>query len=100
MCSLDWVRLEFEVRLALGETRVYDIYMTYSNDFVTTVATIATSARNRWEFLTVEHAVEFAWFSVNSTGDASIDAADLQRHFESYLADVHGVTLPAWMIGA
>jgi hypothetical protein len=74
--------------------------MTYSHDFTNTVATIATKAMARWRFLTSFEAVNFAWYSVNEVGDASIDDDDLQRHFEGFLADVHETTLPAWMIGA
>lgn len=71
----------------------------YSSDFVQTVALIAAKAQARWQFLSPEQSAEFAWYSVNEVGDASIDNDDLQRHFECYLADVHETTLPAWMIG-
>lgn len=74
--------------------------MAYSSDFVQTVALIAAKAQARWQFLTPERAAQFAWFSVNETGDASEDDNDLQRHFEMYLAEVHSITLPAWMIGS
>lgn len=71
--------------------------MNYSSDFVTTIATITAKAQIRWQFLTPERAVDFAWFSVNSVGDASIDDADLVRHFEAWL-DANGFAIPAWMI--
>lgn len=73
--------------------------MTTDYDFATTLATIAAKAQARWAFLGAESAVAFAWYSVNSNGDASIDDDDLQRHFEMWLVDVHQTTLPAWMIG-
>lgn len=73
--------------------------MTFSHEFATTLATIAAKAQSRWAFLTPENAVDFAWYSVNSVGDASIDTDDLKRHFEMWLVDAHGTTLPAWMIG-
>lgn len=73
--------------------------MTTDYDFATTLATIATRAMARWRFLTPDEAVSFSWYSVNAVGDASIDTADLQRHFEMWLVDVHETTLPAWMIG-
>lgn len=72
--------------------------MTYSSDFVKTVALIAAKAQSRWKFLTPERSVEFAWFSVNEVGDASEVDADLVRHFKFYLSEVHGVELPEWMI--
>ena len=74
--------------------------MAYSADFVQTVALIAAKAQARWQFLTPALAAEFAWFSCNETGDASIDDTDLQRHFELYLAEEHEITLLAWMIGS
>lgn len=90
----------FLSRLDWADVVLYGCHMTYSTEFATTLATIAAKAQSRWAFLTVEIVVDFAWFSVNTPGDASIDDDDLQRHFEEYLAaEVHGVTLPAWMIG-
>lgn len=77
-----------------------DGYMTYSSDFVKTVATIAAKAQARWQFLDPEQAVDFAWYSVNEPGDAAADDNDLPRHFEGWLADVHQTTLPSWMIGS
>jgi hypothetical protein len=77
---------------------LYGCHMTYSNEFPTTLATIAAKAQSRWAFLTVENTVEFAWFSVNTPGDASIDDDDLLDHFEQYLAEVHKTVLPDWMI--
>jgi len=68
--------------------------------FATTLATIAAKAKDRWQFLSPDACVEFAWFSVNETGDAEEDDSDLQRHFETWLAEEHQITLPAWMIGA
>lgn len=71
--------------------------MTFSHDFTTTLATIAAKAQNRWAFLSPELAVDFAWYSVNSVGDAAIDDADLRRHFENWNEDNdHGI--PAWML--
>ncbi len=74
--------------------------MTTDYDFATTLATITARALVRWRFLDADDALSFAWYSVNTDGDASIDDDDLQRHFEMWLADVHETTLPAWMIGA
>lgn len=55
--------------------------MTYSSDFVKTVALIAAKAVHTADDLTPEEGVEFAWFSVNQDGDASIDDADFVRHY-------------------
>jgi hypothetical protein len=74
--------------------------MTTDYDFASTLAKITARALVRWRFLDADDAVAFAWYSVNTPGDASIDDVDLQRHFEEWLADVHQTTLPAWMIGA
>ena len=74
--------------------------MTTDYDFATTLATIAVKAQARWRFLDPDNAVAFAWYSVNSVGDASIDDDDLHNHFVLWLADVHETTLPAWMIGS
>lgn len=91
------------LRLGLDsrQTVLYAVCMSrYSSDFVQTVALITARAMARWRFLTPDEAVGFAWYSCNEIGDASIDNADLQRHFECWLADVHNTTLPAWMIGS
>jgi hypothetical protein len=79
---------------------LYALRMTTDYDFATTLATITAKAMARWRFLDADAAVAFAWYSVNTPGDSSIDDADLQRHFEMWLADVHETTLPSWMIGA
>lgn len=71
--------------------------MAFSHDFATTLATIAAKAQIRWQFLSPERSVEFAWFSVDSVGDASIDDSDLVRHFEEWL-EANGFDIPAWMI--
>lgn len=60
--------------------------MSTNYDFATTLATIAAQAASRYN-LTADEAVEFAWFSVNSVGDASIDKADLRRHFLVWRAE-------------
>jgi hypothetical protein len=67
------------------------------NDFATTLATIAAKAQIRWQFLTPEYSADFAWFSTNCDGDASIDDGDLVRHFEAFLED-QGFDIPSWMI--
>jgi hypothetical protein len=89
---------DFLPRLDWPDVVLYGCHMTYSNEFPTTLATIAAKAQSRWAFLTVENTVEFAWFSVNTPGDASIDDDDLLDHFEQYLAEVHKTVLPDWMI--
>lgn len=63
----------------------------------TTVATIAAKAQSRWQFLSPEQSVEFAWFSVGEAGDASEDDDDLVYHFEVW-NDVCEHGIPAWMI--
>lgn len=83
-----------------AERVLYDVRMHTDYDLATTLATIAAKAMARWRFLTPEEAVNFAWYSVNEVGDASIDNADLLRHFQTFLVDVHNTALPAWMIGA
>ena len=88
-------RLEFLFDATLA--MLYASCMNYSSDFATTLATIAAKASLRWQYLGPERSVEFAWFSVNTAGDASIDDADLVRHFEAWL-DANGFDLPAWMI--
>lgn len=65
---------------------LYSICMTYSNDFVTTHATIAAKGAHVYG-LNPEQAVDFAWFSVNSVGDASIDDNDLDRHFDEWWSE-------------
>lgn len=69
--------------------------MTYSSDFAQTLALIAAKAQSRWPFLHPEQSGEFAWFSVNEVGDASIDDADLVRHFE-FWCEAKGLALTAW----
>lgn len=59
--------------------------MTYSHDFVDTIALIATRAKSEYPNLTPDVAVQFAWFSASQVGDASIDDADLTRHYETWL---------------
>lgn len=59
--------------------------MTTDYDFATTLATIAAKAMAHKD-ITPEKAVEFAWFSVNSVGDASIDDDDLARHLAEWRA--------------
>ena len=61
--------------------------MTYSSDFVKTVAIIAAKAQDRWRtHITPEQAVDFAWFSVNEVGDAAEDDNDLVEHFHAWRA--------------
>jgi hypothetical protein len=71
----------FAPGLALGETVLYASRMAFSHDFTTTLATIAAKAVHTADDLSPEDAVEFAWFSVDSVGDASIDDADFIRHY-------------------
>jgi hypothetical protein len=60
---------------------LYAVRMAYSSDFVQTVALVAARAQYMWgSSASPKDAVEFAWFSVNQTGDASIDDHDLARH--------------------
>jgi hypothetical protein len=66
-----------------SETRAHTEDMNFSHDFATTLATIAAKAAASWP-ITAEQAVDLAWFSVNSVGDASIDDADLARHFDAW----------------
>lgn len=62
--------------------------MTYSTEFANTLATIAAkAARKQGKQWTAEQCVDFAWFSVNSVGDASIDDEDFNRHVAEYAAD-------------
>jgi len=54
-------------------------------DFSNTLATIAAKAMTRRD-MTPERAVEFAWFSVATPGDASIDDEDFVRHLREFRA--------------
>lgn len=65
------------------EIVLYADCMNYSSDFATTLATIAAKAMS-FRGVTPEAAVDFAWFSVNSVGDASIDDHDLARHLAEW----------------
>lgn len=58
--------------------------MTYSPDFATTLAIVAAKAAKKRNVTTPEEAAEFAWFSVNQVGDASIDDADFDRHYKMW----------------
>lgn len=57
--------------------------MTYSNDFSNTLATIAAKAM-AFKDMTPETAVDFAWFSVNTPGDAAEDEDDFVRHLAEW----------------
>ncbi len=59
--------------------------MTYSPDFATTLATIAAKAMG-FKDITPEAAVDFAWFSVNTPGDAAEDDDDFTRHLAEWRA--------------
>ncbi len=59
--------------------------MTYSADFAHTLALIAAKAMAHRD-ISPDAAVSFAWFSVNSTGDASIDDDDFSRHLAEWRA--------------
>lgn len=54
-----------------------------SSEFANTLATIAAKAMTDRR-MSPEQAVDFAWFSVNSVGDASIDDDDLTRHLAEW----------------
>lgn len=58
--------------------------MTTDYDFATTLATIAAKGAHVYG-LNPAQSVDFAWFSVNSVGDASIDDDDLDRHFDLWV---------------
>lgn len=57
--------------------------MTTDYDFANVLATIAAKAMT-FRNITPEQAVNFAWFSVNSVGDASIDDDDFVRHMAEW----------------
>ena len=60
---------------------------TYSPDFVNTVATIAVKAsRYLGADYTVEDCLAFAWFSVNSVGDADEVDHDFGLHIREWMA--------------
>jgi len=59
--------------------------MTFSHDFATTLATISAKAMQH-RGITAEQAVDFAWFSVNSVGDAAIDDDDFAAHWTEWKA--------------
>lgn len=52
--------------------------------FATTLATIAAKAAKSQRAWTPEECVEFAWYSVNETGDAAEDNVDFARHMADY----------------
>lgn len=60
-----------------------------SNDFTETFATIAVkAAKYLGGSFTDQAAVDFAWWSVSTDGDASIDDADFGRHIRTWLQEV------------
>lgn len=54
-----------------------------SSQFSNVLATIAAKAMT-FKDITPEQAVDFAWFSVNSVGDAAEDDDDLVRHLAEW----------------
>jgi hypothetical protein len=60
---------------------------TYSQEFCTTLATIAAKARGGSRAWTTEQCVNFAWFSVNEPGDAAEDDQDFVAHIAAFKAE-------------
>jgi hypothetical protein len=64
--------------------------MTYSTDFATTLATIAVkAAKYLGGAYNDQAAVDFAWWSVNTVGDASEDeTGDFGRHIRAWIEEI------------
>lgn len=58
--------------------------MRVSREFATTLATLAAMARD-FRNISPEQAVDFAWFSVNSVGDAVEVPEDFTRHWDEWV---------------
>lgn len=56
----------------------------YGKEFVVAVATVAAQAAQARSTWSVEECVNFAWYSMSQTGDASVDQNDFDRHLTTW----------------